>query len=117
MGQVVHELDGGFAEAGVYGGDLDDGAARGDEPVKALALGELGDGACCGIAGADAGEGFEVVADESEVELGPEGEEALLVDVDAGLEEALLEAEDEDAGVDKFFALDPGDDADDGVVK
>src|SRR6185369_3206706 len=33
------------AEAGVNGGDLDDGAARGDQPVEALAEGELADGA------------------------------------------------------------------------
>lgn len=99
------------------GGDLDDGAARGDEPMEAFALGELGDGACGGIGDADAGEGFEVTADEGQVELRPEGAEAVIFDVDAGFEEAVLQAEDDDACVDKLFALDAGDDADDGVVK
>jgi hypothetical protein len=98
-------------------GDLDDGAAGRDEPVEALSLAELGDGAGGGIGCADAGEGFEVVADEREIELGPESVKTLIVDVDAGLEEAVLQAEDDDACVDELFALDARDDANDCVVK
>jgi hypothetical protein len=101
----------------VDGRDLDDSAARRDKPVEALSLIELGDGAGDGVGCADAGEGFEVVADECEVEFGPESVQSMIVDVDAGFEEAVLEAEDDDACVDELFALDAGDDANDCVVK
>jgi hypothetical protein len=101
----------------VDGGDLDDGAAGGDEPVEALALTELRDGTGGGICGADSREGFDVVANQVEIDLRPERAEALIVDVDAGFEEALLQAEDNDAGVDELFALDARDDANDCVVK
>jgi hypothetical protein len=85
--------------------------------MEALSLAELGDGAGGGIGCADAGEGFEVVADECEIEFGPERAESLIVDVDAGFEKAVLEAEDDDACVDELFALDARDDANDCVVK
>jgi hypothetical protein len=58
-----------------------------------------------------------VSSDQIEVEVGPEGAKALVVDVDAGFEEALLQAEDDYACVEKLFALDTGDDANDCVVK
>ena len=117
MDEVVQGEGGGIAEAAVDGGDLDDGAAGGDEPMEAFAQGEAGDGAGGGVCGADFGEGFEVFADEGNVEIGPEGVEARLVDVDAGFEELAREAEEDDAGVDELFALDAGDDAEDGVIK
>ena len=98
-------------------GDLDDGAAGRDEPVEALALAELGDGTGCGICGADFRESFQVITNEVEVDIWPEGAKALVVDVDAGFEEALLQAEDDDACVEELFALDTGDDANDCVVK
>jgi hypothetical protein len=44
--------------------------------VEALALGEAGDGSGGGVAGADARDGVEVVADEFDVGVAPEGEEA-----------------------------------------
>jgi hypothetical protein len=85
--------------------------------MEALSLRELGDRTRGGVGGADAGKGFEAAADQLQIEFRPEGVEAVVVDVDAGFEEALLEAEDDDAGVDELFALDARDDADDCVVK
>jgi len=58
-----------------------------------------------------------VVANQIEIDLWPESAEALIVNVDAGFEEALLQAEDYDARVDKLFALDARDDANNCVVK
>jgi hypothetical protein len=58
-----------------------------------------------------------VVSNQIEIDLRPEGTEALIVDVDAGFKEALLQAEDDNACVDELFALDTGDDAKDRVVK
>jgi len=85
--------------------------------MEALSLAELGDGAGGGVGCTDAGEGFEVVADECEIEFGPESAESLVVDLEASFEEAVLETEDDDACVDELFALDARDDADDCVVK
>jgi hypothetical protein len=101
----------------VDGRDLDDGAAGRDEPVEALSLTELGDGAGGWVGCADTGEGFEVISDKREIEDWPESVESLVVDVDVGFEEAVLEAEDDDACVDELFALDARDDANDCVVK
>lgn len=58
-----------------------------------------------------------MVANQIEIDLWPESAEALIVNVDAGFEEALLQAEDYDARVDKLFALDARDDANNCVVK
>jgi hypothetical protein len=99
------------------GRDLDDGASGRYEPVEALALTELRDGTGCRISGTDSREGFDVVANQIEIDLGPESAESLIVDVNAGFEEALLQAEDDDACVDELFALDAWDDANDCVVK
>jgi hypothetical protein len=43
-GEIVHEVFGRIAEARVDGRDLDDRAARRDEPVEAFALAKLRDG-------------------------------------------------------------------------
>jgi hypothetical protein len=85
--------------------------------VEAFALAELRDGAGSWISATDAREGFEVSSDQVEVEVWPEGAKALIVDVDAGFEEALLQAEDDNACVKELFALDTRDDANDCVVK
>jgi hypothetical protein len=85
--------------------------------VEALALAELRDGTGGGICGADSREGFEVVAYQIEIDFGPECTEPLVVDVNAGFEEALLQAKDNDASVDELFALDARDDANHCVVK
>jgi hypothetical protein len=85
--------------------------------MEAFALAQFRDGTGGGVCGADSREGFEVVANQIEIDLRPEGAEALIVDVDASFKEALLEAEDDNACVDKLFALDAGDDANDRVVK
>ena len=74
-------------------------------------------GPAVGVAGADAGNGVEVIADEFDVGFGPEGAEAGGIEVDAGVEILLLEAEDDDGGVDELLALDAGNDAEDGVIK
>jgi hypothetical protein len=58
-----------------------------------------------------------VVAHQIEIDLWPERVEASIVEVNAGFEEALLQAEDDDACVDELFALDARDDANDCVVK
>jgi hypothetical protein len=98
-------------------GDLDDGAARRDEPVEAFSLAELGDGAGGRVGRANAGKGFKVVADEIDVQVGPKCVQSLVIDVYAGFEEAVLQAEDDDACVDELFALDARDNANDCVVK
>jgi hypothetical protein len=116
-GEIVHEVCRGIAETCVDGRDLDDGAARRDEPVEAFALAQLREGAGRGVCGADSREGFKVVANQIEIDLWPEGAEALTVDVDACFKEALLQAEDDNARVDELFALDAGNDANDRVVK
>src|SRR5436305_671435 len=67
-----------LAEAGVDGGDLDDRAARGDQPVEALAQREPGDGPAVRASGVDPRDGREVLADELDVHLRPEGQEAPL---------------------------------------
>jgi hypothetical protein len=51
------------------------------------------------------------------VDFGPEGFEALSVQVDAGGEIALFRAVDDDAGVDELLALNSRDHANDGVIK
>jgi hypothetical protein len=101
----------------VDGGDLNDGAARRDKPVEAFALAQVRDGAARRICGADSREGFEVVANQIEIDLRPERAEALIVNVDAGIKEALLETEDDNACVNELFALDAGNDANNRVVK
>jgi hypothetical protein len=58
-----------------------------------------------------------VVVDEVKVKLRPQCTEAVVIDMYARLEEVKLQAEDDDSGVDKLFALDARDDADDCVVK
>jgi hypothetical protein len=85
--------------------------------VEALALGEAGDGAGGGVAGADAGDGVEVLADEVDVGVGPERGEAGGIEMHAGVEVFLLKAKDNDGGVDEFLAFDAGDDAEDDVIK
>jgi hypothetical protein len=117
LGEAIEEISGFVADSGVDRGRLDDGAARGAEPVEALALGEAGDGAGSRIAGADARDGVEVLADEVDVGVGPEGEKASGIEMHAGVEVFLLEAEDDDGGVDELLAFDAGDDAEDDVIK
>ena len=101
--EAVEEVggDGGgiVGEAGVDGGDLDDGVPRGDEPMEALAEGETGDGTGGGVAGGDAVEGVELTGDLREVQGGPKGVEAGGLAADVCGEEAALEAKDDDAGV------------------
>jgi len=115
--EAVEDAPGFIADAGVDGRGLDDGAAGRGNPVEALALGELCDGASCGIAFADAADGFKVFAGEFDIGLGPESAETGFVEVDAGGEVALFEAKGDHAGVDEFLALDAGDDAENGVIK
>jgi hypothetical protein len=85
--------------------------------VEALALAQLRDGTGCRICCTDPRERFDVVANQIEIDLWPESAESLIVDVNAGFKEALLQAEDDDACVDELFALDARDDANDCVVK
>ena len=85
--------------------------------MEAFALAQLRDGAGRWVCGADSRESFKVVANQIEIDLWPEGAEALIIDVDACFKEALLQAEDDNARVDELFALDAGNDANDRVVK
>jgi hypothetical protein len=94
-------------------GDLNHGAAGRYDPVEALAEGAVGNRARVGVARADGGEGFEVLAEERDVEGRPEGSEAELVDFYPGFEEFPGGAENDYARVDEFFALHAGDDSDD----
>jgi hypothetical protein len=96
---------------------LNDGAAWSDEPVKAFALGQLGDGARIRNPLADRRECFEVAPHDLEVHIGPERAQAILIHVHARPEEAMLEAEQNDTGVDELFTVDAGYDAQYGVIK
>ena len=111
--QVVRSV----ADTGVDRRRLDDGAARRGEPVEALAGRELGDGSGGFVAIADAGHGFEVLADEVEVGGGPERENAGGVDADAGSEVFFLAAVDDHGSVDELLPLDAGHHAENGVIK
>src|ERR1035437_7188440 len=53
-----------LAHAGMHRRWLDDGAARRSEPVEALALRQLCDGASRGVARADAGNGLKMLLDK-----------------------------------------------------
>jgi hypothetical protein len=117
LGEAVEEVAGIVAESGVDRGGLDDGAARGAEPVEALALGKVGDGAGVWVTVADAENRVEVLADEIDVSVGPERGEAAGIEMHARLEEFLLEAEDDNGGVDELLAFDARDDAEDDVIK
>src|SRR5271168_3215148 len=96
---------------------LDDGAARRDQPLEAFSLRELRDGPGCLVAGADAYYSVRVLLHRFEVKHRPEGSQPGLVDVDPGLEQTLLQAEDDHADIEELLPLDARDHAQHGVVK
>jgi hypothetical protein len=97
--------------------DLNDGAARRNQPVKPLAGRQTSNGSGGGIAGTDAGHGFEVLPHEVYIERGPEGLQARFVNVYAGAQEGLLGAENDYASIYELLPVDAGDDAQHGVIK
>src|SRR5690348_1098313 len=99
------------AAARVYGRGLNDRAAWRDEPVEALAFGELAE-----RAGADDADAREMLTNFVEIERRVERTGALLVELDACFEEVLLLAPDDDARVDELRSLDARYDADHRVV-
>ena len=64
--EVIEGLGEVLTKSAVDGRDLDDGAARGDQPVEAFAEGEGGNGAGIRGAFADPEDAIEVVAEEVE---------------------------------------------------
>ncbi len=77
-----------------------------------LAIGPAG-----GVAETYPGNGGKVLADQIGVDFRPQGHEAVAVKVNAGVEVALLQAEDDHAGIDELLPLHARHDAQDGVIK
>ena len=73
--------------------DLEDGAARRDQPVEALAQGQPTDGPASGRTRADEGHRGEVGLDERQVGVGPERADPVGVELHARAEEVALQAE------------------------
>jgi hypothetical protein len=108
------------AETGVDRTGLKEGAGRRRQPVPAFAEAERGDGTGGGIPGADARDEGELAREEIDcfiVEVGREGDEAATIELDAGVEESSRAADEDNAHVEAFAALDAGNDADDDVLK
>ena len=98
--------------------NLDDGAARGDQPVEAVPLGEPADRAGVRSPAQMLAERFEVL--RARVEVDRRGQSAFSrasSSSHARAEESLRGAEEDDARVDELLAVDARDDADDGVIK
>jgi hypothetical protein len=117
MKQLIEGQLRGFAQTAVHRRYLNDGTAWSNEPVKAFALGQLGDRAGIRNPLADRRERFEMAPNDVEVHIGPERAKAFLIHVHARPEEAMIEAEQYDTGVDELFAVDAGHDAQYGVIK
>src|ERR1700678_1781247 len=96
---------------------LDDGAARGDQPVKPLSLRKPGDWASRRISGADTWNRLQMLAYQLDIDSRPQSFEPLLVQVDACGEVALFQAEDNNAGVDELLPLDARHHTNRGVIK
>src|SRR5271154_6538724 len=77
------------ALAGMHRRRLHDGALRGDQPVKSLALGEFADLPGLRPAGADRGNGCQRLADQLEVHIGVEREQRRFIELDAPLQYPL----------------------------
>src|SRR5271156_1240272 len=96
---------------------LDDCAARRDQPLEAFSLRELCDWPGCFVAGADTYYRVPVLLHRFEVEHRPQRSQPYLVNLDLGLEQTLLQAEDDYADIQELLPLDPRDHAQHGIVK
>src|SRR5436853_6635208 len=105
-----------FASTGVDGRRLDDRAARRDEPVEALALGQLAERSGSLTSRADLRNAREMPMHGGDVDRRVERPQTRLVELDARFERVLLAAPDDDTGVHELLALDPGHDPDHRVV-
>src|SRR5262245_23102052 len=98
---MIERGSGVVAQTGVHRADLDDRAARRDEPVPALAHAELPERTGGRPASGHAHDRVEVATDAREVELGGgRGGDAVLVEGDAGGEEVAGDAAQDHAGRD-----------------
>src|SRR5688500_9288197 len=97
--QLLPGAVGVIAESGVDRGGLDERAAWRGEPVEALRQVELPDRAGSGPGARDERDEVEVELDLARVEIGVEGGEALVVQLDAGSQEAPGTAEEDHACV------------------
>ena len=90
------------------GRDLNHGAARGNQPMEALALAELGDGARGRVGGADLLNGFQVPADRVQFNLRPKSPQSNVVHALQCIQELLLRTVENHPGIDEFLALGAG---------
>lgn len=105
------------AESCMDGRHLDDGAAGSDEPVKARSLRKLTYGAGLRAAVTDDGDYLQKALDLVGVERRIKRQQARPVKVNARFQKSLIRAREDNAGIDKFFALYARHNANDGVVK
>src|SRR5579883_2864466 len=101
----------------MHGGDLDDRAAGGYEPVKTFALRESGDGPAVRRAFRHADKRLQVTANLVEIDGWPQRANPVRIQVRANPEKFPLRAKQDDAGVEKLLTLDPRNDANGRVIK
>jgi hypothetical protein len=104
-------------EAAVHRGELDDGATRGDQPVKAFRQREMLKLAGCGATGSDDGETGQVAFDVGRIRFGRKGRQSTAVERYAGLEKLQGTAEQDDAGIDELATFDTRYNSDNGIIK
>src|SRR5579872_4558326 len=105
------------AETGMGGCGLNDGAARRDEPVETLRLRELTDIARLCTTLTDTWNRGKVFLYQCHVAIGCQSEQTLRVKFDERTQEAARAANENNAHVDAFTALDARDNADNSVIK
>src|SRR5579883_1010871 len=105
-----------IAEAAVNGRGLDNGAARRDQPVKALGKRHAANIARFGTALAGQLDHLKLFAHHIQVEFRGQRQQALLVQMDERAQEAPGATEENYANIDTLTALDPRHNADDGVI-
>src|SRR5580692_10635567 len=98
-------------------GGLEDRAAGCGEPAKAAGHIEAADGAAGLFAGGDSCQGVEVVVQLFKIESRVKGEKAVALLGAAEPQKFQPGAIEDDSDVEELFAVDPGDDADDGIFK
>ena len=98
-----------IAVAGVNGRGLNDGTARGHEPVESFWLRQATDGTGQLAPRANQGNPVKMLANEFQVDERGESQRALLIQVDQGAEETPRAAEKNDADINAFAALNVGD--------
>jgi hypothetical protein len=104
-------------QAGMNGRHLDHTAARCGQPIEALCLGELADRPGVRSATANPWNDVEVALNQAWIDIRPERHEAMRVELDLRVQEALCTAEEDHTYIDELFAFDARDDAHDDVIK